>query len=633
MKFEDAKTTEAVFTRRTVLLGAGAAAGFVALGARLYHIQVIEADEFALKSQDNQFNYRLLTPSRGRLLDRFDVPLAENEENYTVVIIPENARDPEAVLDRLATIAPLTDEKKQAVMAEIRRAREFDAVTVMENLSWRDFSRVNLHAPELPGVLPIVGETRFYPLGATFAHITGYVGKADPETAGNDPLLRNPNFRVGREGMERALDHQLRGEAGWLKVEVDAHNRVVRELPDPATAARQGDDIRLTLDASLQQKAVECLRGDPNASDAAKDVLSGERTASCAVIDVRTGDILALASHPAYDPNHFAQRMSSAEYKALSEDPRNPLFPWATAGEYPPGSTFKTVIALASQRYGVIGPTERVRCGGVVSLGRARFHCWKAHGSVDLHDAIKGSCDIYFYETARRLGINRIAEVAREFGLGAAPDIQLPGVKSGLIPDEAWKRAVRNEPWTTGDSFNAGIGQGFVSATPLQLAVMTARIASKRKVVPRLILPSEPQAAPEFEPMDFPDEVLARLHRGMRAVCQEQGGTAHYYLGGGLNYGDMEMAGKSGTSQVARITAADRARGITSTDDLPWNRREHALFIGFAPFDAPRYACAVVVQHGIGGSRIAGPMVRDVLVHALQNNSGRSSRSPLASLE
>ena len=616
MKFEGSKDTDEVFTRRTILLGVGAGVGFCALAGRLYQIQVSQADRYALKSDENQFDYRLLTPSRGRILDRFGEALAENKENYTVLMIAEQAGDSEAVLDHLAGIAPLTEERRQEVLQEMERELNFRAVTVMENLEWSAFARVNLHAPELPGVQPIVGETRFYPRGDAFAHITGYVSKADPETAGEDPLLNDPTFRVGREGMEKTLDPMLRGEAGSLKVEVDTRGRVVRELPDPAMVAKPGTDVRLTLDAGLQEYAVQCL--------------AVERTASAAVIDVRTGDILALASYPAYDPNHFARRMSSAEYKALSEDERNPLFPWATAGQYPPGSTFKPMLALAAARHGAIDPAERIHCGGSIAVGRTRKHCWKAHGAMDLHGAIKNSCDVYFYEVGRRLGIEKIAEVAREFGLGSAPEIGLPGVAAGNVPDEAWKRAKRDESWQLGDTLNVSIGQGDLTASPLQLAVMTARIASRQKILPRLVLTDD---APQFESLDFPADAFAGVHFGMRGVCEEQGGTAYYSLGGGLNFGGMEMAGKSGTSQVRRITAAERARGVSDNADLPWNRRDHALFIGYAPFDNPRYACAAVAQHGGGGSSITGPMVRDMLVYALDHNSGRSPASTLAVLQ
>lgn len=610
-----ARDQESVFSRRALLLGAGGSLVFGVLGARLYQLQVRQANRYVTLSEDNQFNYRLLTPSRGRILDRFGVALAENEENYTVQIVPENARDPEAVLDRLSQVIALTPERREVVLEEIARSPGFRPVTVMENLDWRSFASVNLHAPNLPGVLPIVGETRTYPMGETFAHVTGYVGKANQGQAGNDPLLRDPNFRIGRDGMEKALDLRLRGEAGSLKVEVDALGRVVRELPDPATAAKPGDDIRLTLDAGLQQFTVQRI--------------AEERAASAVVIDVTNGDILALASYPAYDPNHFARRMSQQEYDMLRNDERNPLFQKAFAGIFPPGSTFKPMVALAAQRYGLISASERVYCSGSIPLGRGRKHCWKAHGAMDMHDAFKNSCDVYFYEVAKRVGIEHMAEVAREFGLGSAPDLPLPGVRSGLVPDEAWKRAQRDEAWTLGDTLNIGIGQGFVNVTPLQLAIMVARVASGRNLTPRLVADGEPAPAP---PMNFDPQWLDAVRGGMRGVCEEVGGTANFYLGGGLNYGDMEMAGKSGTAQVHRITEADRAAGRVKTDHLPWHLREHALFIAYAPYDNPRYAVAVVGEHATGGSKICGPMARDILVSALERNSGRAPTKAFAQL-
>ncbi len=615
MSGSDARDTEAAFTRRAILLGFGAGVGFAVLAGRLHHIQVNEADRFAVLSDGNQFNYRLLTPSRGRILDRFGEPLAENEENYTVQIVAENAKDPAMVLDRLSRIVPMSEERKQGLLREISRTPVFRAVTVAENLNWDTFVQVNLHAPELPGVLPLVGETRSYPKGPLFAHVTGYVGQADQEMAGNDPLLRSPNFRVGRDGMEQALDPELRGGAGSLKVEVDAFGRVVRELPDPATAARPGNDVRLTLDAGLQEYAVERL--------------SEERAASAALLDIHNGDILALASYPAYDPNVFARRITQTEYDALLADEANPLFKKAIAGQFPPGSTFKPIVAMAAARHGAMRPGERVFCNGGFQFGNRRYACWSRHGSVDLHDAIKHSCNVYFYEAARRLGIERLAEVAREFGISELPDIGLPGVRAGVMPDDAWKRATMGEPWYPGETISAGIGQGFITSSSLQLATMTARLASGRRVLPRLVLDG---GAPQFETLDYAEDAFAVMRRGMRGVCHEPGGTAYNTLRAVLTERGVEMAGKSGSAQARNISAAERATGVIRNENLTWRLRDHALFIAYAPFDAPRYAVAVIVEHGSAGSRVSGPMARDILIAAMDRNSGRSPASPIAAL-
>lgn len=604
MKRNDRETT---FSRRSFILAAGGGLIFTGLGARLVSLQISQTERYRTLSEDNQFNFRLLTPSRGRILDRNGEVLADNQDAYNVLMVPDQTGGVEAAIDRLSAHIEISEGQRQRILREVQRNPSFRPVTIAENLDWETFARLNVHAPDLPGILPVVGEVRYYPHGPILAHTTGYVGKASEEVAGNDPLLRHPGFRIGRDGLELSLDERLRGEAGALKVEVDAYGRVVRELPDPKTKPTPGDDIRLTLDLKLQQYAAQRME---------------DEAASAVAIDVRNGDILALASVPSYDPNSFAKGMSQKEYDALRADERQPLFKKAVGGLYPPASTFKLLVALAAQRHGVMDPGERVFCSGRIRLGNHPFHCWKrgGHGALDMAGAIQHSCDIYYYEAARRLGIEKIAETAREFGLGEKFDIAVPGVQSGTVPDEAWKLARFGERWQGGETLIAGIGQGYLSTSPLQLAVMTARVATGRAVTPRVV--TDGSTGP-FAPLNYNEGSFALVREAMMSVCEQPGGTAYYALGGGFEYGDMLMAGKSGTGQVRRISLSERATGVLKGDQVPWKYRDHALFVCFAPYEDPRYAVAVVVEHGVGGSSNAGPRARDILRACFEREAGR----------
>lgn len=603
----DKQEQETIFTRRALLLGGSGAAVFLALGARLYTLQVLESERYRTLSEDNQFNFLLTPPSRGRILDRFGTVIADNRDSYRVLLVPEQAGDLEAAIDRLGEVVPMTPGARTRILEAARRAPSFRAVTAFEDLDWETFAAVNLNAPDLAGVIPDVAEVRRYPSGPAFGHLIGYVQPASEEVAGNDPLLRHPGFRIGRAGVEIARDMDLRGSAGSLKVEVNAHGRVIRELPEQSVQPVPGEDIRMTVDASVQNFAYERLAGE---------------SAAAVAMDVRTGDVLALCSAPGFDPNLFVTGISTANFQALQNNERRPLFNKALQGTYPPASTFKAVVALAGLEAGVIRPTERVTCRGSIRLGDRDFHCWRrgGHGAVNMRDAVKTSCDVYFYELAQRLGIGRIHDMALRFGLGPAPDLGVPGVRDGLIPNEQWKRARFGQPWTTGETLISAIGQGFVLASPLQMAIMTARIASGMQVSPRLYAD---RGDPSPPPLGIAEGHLALIRDALHAVVHEPGGTSHYSLGG-LGVDGVEMAGKTGSSQVYSITAAERAAGVRSQDDLPWRLRDHGMFVCYAPHDVPRYAVATVVEHGGGGSRAAARPARDILRFIIERDPSRA---------
>ncbi len=581
------------FTRRAALLGGGQLALFAVLAGRMYYLQVVEADQYKMLAEENRINLRLLPPLRGRILDRHGVEVAGNERNYRVVLIPEQTGSVEETLARLGRHIPVADHERRRILREAKRKRGFVPISVTENLTWSQFSRINMHSPDLPGVQSDVGETRYYPRGAPFAHIVGYVAAVSEEDTSADPLLELPGFRVGKSGIEKVYDLSLRGKAGSSRVEVNAYGRVIRELS--RRDGQPGADLTLTIDAALQEYVMRRLEGE---------------SAAGVVLDVHNGDVLAMASVPTFDPNAFNVGLTQQEWRSLAADPRHPLVNRAVAGQYPPGSTFKMVVALAALESGAISSEHSARCTGETRLGNRTFHCWKrgGHGLMRLVPAIEQSCDVFFFDVAKRTGVDRIAAMARRFGLGAKLGIELPAEKAGLMPTVAWKRAALGRPWQQGETLNTGIGQGYVLTTPLQLAVMVARIANGGKAIrPRLVRGAD--AEETVPPLGVSEGSIALVHRAMVRVSNSQRGTAYRSR---IDDDDFRIAGKTGTSQVRRITMANRRRGLRRTAEVPREERDHASFVAYAPADSPRYAVAVVVEHGGSGARTAAPIARDI---------------------
>lgn len=592
-------------SRRGVVIGAVQAAAVLTLSFRMRHLQVDQADQFRLLAEENSIKIRLLPPARGMILDRNGGVIAGNEQNYRITITPEDAGDTEIVLSRLGQLVPLTEDDLARTRREIERRSPTLPISVGERLSWEEFSRVAVNAPALPGVTTEVGLSRFYPQGPDFAHVLGYVGPVSDYDLGKleapDPLLQIPRFQIGKLGVEAKLEDALRGKAGARRIEVNATGRIMREL-----GRKEGDpgaNVQMTIDRRLQNYVLARL---------------GTESAAAVVIDTQLGDILAIGSAPSFDPNLFVRGISQADYRTLTENDHRPLADKSVQGAYPPGSTFKIVMALAALKAGVIGLSETVSCPGYMQLGNRRFHCWKpaGHGRVHLTQSLEQSCDVYYYEIAQRLGIDKIAEMARLMGVGQRFDLPMSAVSEGLAPDRDWKEQKYGKGWLIGDTLNAGIGQGYVLASPLQLAVMTARLASGRAVQPRLIravggveTPVEAAADLGIDPAH-----LAAVRQGMFDVTNSKRGTAYSSR---VVDDTMLVAGKTGTSQVRNITAAERARGVISNDQLPWNRRDHALYVCFGPYDNPRLAVSVVVEHGGGGSTVAAPIARDIILQAM----------------
>ena len=609
------------FSRRGLLLGGAQALLMAGLAGRMYYLQVVEADRYKTLAEDNRINLRLLPPPRGRILDRFGVPLATNRQNFRVVLVREHAGDVEKVLMALSQLIELDEHDTKRVLREVSRKRGFVPVTVRENLTWDEVSRVEVNGPELPGVTIEMGQIRDYPFADSMSHVLGYVAAVAERDLTGDPLLELPGFRIGKNGIEQRYDLPLRGQAGTSQIEVNAYGRVIRELN--REEGKSGDELVLTVDGGLQTFVHQRLMS--------------EKSAAAVVMDIENGDVLALASVPSYDPNAFNIGLTVKQWNDLINDPLHPLTNKAIAGLYAPGSTFKMVVALAALKAG-IQPDYKVFCPGYVTLGRSRFHCWKRHGHgwVDMHEGIQHSCDVYFYDVSRKVGIDNIAAMANRFGLGERVGIDLYGEKGGVIPTRDWKLANIGETWQGGETLVASIGQGFVLTTPLQLATMAARIASGKQVTPRLtrgvraeagrLDQVEPAPAPEFAPLDVPAAHLRIIHEAMDAVSNHPRGTAYRAR---IEEEGLELAGKTGTSQVRRITMAERAAGVTKNEQLPWRRRDHALFVSYAPVHKPRYCCAVVVEHGGGGSKVAAPIARDILIETQRRDPAARRSLPI----
>ncbi len=591
--------------RRAALIGGTWAAFAGLLGWRMSDLQLGRSDQFRLLADENRIAIRLLPPARGIITDRNGTVLAENERNYRIVMVRETAGDPRAALERLAGLIPLSEDEIERALREIRRHRAFVPVTIADRLDWEQVARVAANAPALPGLSPEVGLSRHYPFGPEFAHLVGYVGPvSESDLAAREtpePLLMIPRFQIGKVGVEREHEEDLRGRAGHRRVEVNAVGREMRELGRQEGVA--GQNLTLTFDRELQ---AFCLAR-----------LEGQHSASAAVMEIATGNLLALASTPSFDPNLFVRGISVADFNLLRENTYRPMSNKSVQGAYPPGSTFKMVTALAAYEAGLASPEERINCPGHLDAAGRRFHCWNrsGHGRVNLVSALSESCDVYFYELAQRCGIERINAMSEKLGLGFRFDLPLSGISAGLNPSREWKRERRGSEWVVGDTINASIGQGFVLTTPLQLTVMTARLATSRAILPRVVqaIDGEAVPVPDYPALGLPQSAMTLIRRGMWECVNHTRGTAYASRVVDPN---LRMAGKTGTSQVFSITAAERAAGVRRQDQLPWNRRDHALFVCYAPDVNPRYAVTVVVEHGGGGSSVAAPIARDIILAA-----------------
>ncbi len=580
-----------VFSRRSFVLGGAQLSIGALLATRMAYLSIFENERYTLQAESNRVNLSLIPPRRGWIVDRKGQPLALNRTVFRVDIIPDRLKDEAATLDALQSLLKLTSDERDRIERDIEKSAGFQPVQIAENLDWERYAAVSIRAPDMPGVQPAQGFSRYYPEGAGVGHLLGYVGAAsasDYEKT-KDPLLVTPGFKVGKDGIERFMEPLLRGKPGARRSEVSARGKLIRDLATRPDVA--GNTLHLTIDAGLQAYAARRL---------------GDNSGSVTVIDTQTGGILAMASMPAYDPNSFSDGIGRIEYAALTSDDHLPLVNKTLQGLYPPGSTSKPSTSLALLHAG-IDPLATVNCNGGFRVGNAIFHCSsrRGHGAIALERAIIKSCDIYYYAMGIKAGIQPIADMYRELGLGLEYPLPTPSQRFGTVPDPAWLLRKYKREWAVYDTANASIGQGYVLVNPMQLAVMAARIASGRAIVPHLT-----GGAKAGAPLNVSPEHLAFVRKAMGGVVNSGMGTASVAK---LPVDGVEMGGKTGTAQVRRITMAERAGGVKSNSALPWRQRDHALFIGFAPVVDPRYAISVIIEHGGWGAQAAAPVARDVM--------------------
>ncbi len=612
--FTDVNERQGAFHRRIFLMGGVTAFGLIALTGRLAQLQIVEGGKYQKLSAANQFNFRLIPPPRGNIFDRNGKLIAGNRPSFRVLIEANEVKNIDDTLDQLSYVLPQTESSRRRILRDMNQNQRFVPTIVATDLNWETFSKVSMYANDIPGVVADQDQMRTYYYGGAFSHVVGYVNKINAKEleqekareggAANDRLLHDPSFRVGKIGIEKAFDPQLRGKPGGKKVEVTATGQVVAEDAGGSIAPEPGQDIVLTLDADIQQRAIEVF---------------GEESGSCVMMNIHTGEILCMTSSPGFDPNLFVSGISSAAYKLLADYDHNPLLDKALSSTFPPGSTFKTMVALAALESGYDPNTVHV-CNRVWPWGGHVWKCDQTHGPLNLHQAIVTSCDIYFYQCALAVGPDKIAEVARKFGLGHIFDIGISGQVPGLVPDKAWKkeyfakRNPANTRWFPGDTPSVGIGQGFTNVNPLQSCVMVSRLANgKKAVTPQLIksIGGVDHVQKEFPDLDADPAHIDFVRAAMADVVSDTRGTAAAFAKLGL--GPVVMAGKTGTAQSHDYKGGTGSHGAIGE----WKKRDHAWFVAFAPADAPKYAMSVLVQHGGFGASGAAPKAREIMRVAL----------------
>ena len=581
---------------------------FLLLLGRLWNLQILHGDELRTLSENNRIRLHRIQATRGTVLDRNGRVLIDSRPAFDAVLVPEDARSVELTIENLAHLLNQSSADMRALLAQTSSRPPFEEIAVKRDLSWDEMVALETHQLDLPGVSLQIMSRRSYPLQGKLAHLLGYVGEAGPQDLLADPRYQMGDL-VGKVGLEKRWENYLRGVNGGQQVEVDAVGRKLRVLREVEEVP--GDTVKLTIDMDLQNAAWDAL---------------GDHDGSVVALDPNTGEILAMANRPSFDPNIFARGVHRDEWRNLLTDKHRPLNNRALQGQYPPGSTFKIVVATAGLEEGVINPFTRLHCPGGLQFGNHYFRCWKkgGHGTLDVHQALVQSCDVFFYQVAQRLGIDTIARYARAYGLGLTTGIDLEHEKAGTIPDTAWKRRRFQQPWYAGETLSAGIGQGYVTATPLQMANLISMVASGQRYRPQFVKQIETpdadvvhsESAQVIGTLKVRPTTLLQLREGLRDVVNAPNGT-----GKNARLPGIEVAGKTGTSQVVKM-GKERIKSA----QLPWQLRDHAWFVAYAPFDAPEIAVAALVEHAEGGGgAVAAPVARAVMQRYFELKKERES--------
>ena len=621
-----------LISRRMFLLSVGKAIVVVGVLGRLISLQINESKKYKTLSDKNRFREWKLAPERGVIKDYFNQDIASNRQVYQIHLIPENTNNINQIFFRLKSILKISDKRISSLKKRIIKQKPWEPIIVSDNLDWSEFSRINLFLHELQGIEPVVSVARVYE-DSSSAHILGYVSQVSAKDLKNKKYLKEilvPGIAVGKTGLERRFDKEMIGKVGFQRYEVNAFGKRIKQIL--VNQGQAGKDYKTTLDLEVQKYTAEIL---------------GDKAASVCVMDIYNGDIISLVSSPSYDPNTFVHGVDRDYWNSLISNDRKPLTNKALSGLYPPGSTVKTLVALSALENKIVSPLKSVKCTGKIEMYGEKFHCWKkkGHGVVNMRSAIKRSCDVYFYEIARRLGVDKLSETAKKFGLGQKVLKNFSEERSGVVPNTRWKKKYIGENWYIGETLHTGIGQGYFQSTPIQLCLMTAQIANGGfEIKPKIIFDSKKNNLKEYlkfkkenpnqplpqklllsnldlKPLFKNQDNINIIKDAMYSSSNEPGGTSYRSR---LEDKRYMFAGKTGSSQIKRFTEEQREAEVKQ-ENVPYKSRDHALFIAFAPVSDPKYAISVVVEHGGSGSKAAAPIAKKVIKKVLERHNLRQS--------
>ncbi len=581
------------FQRRVLILGFGKAILSSLIIGKLYYLQILNKSKFGKLSEDNRTKIKILYPERGIIFDQNNKKIAENRIDYQLSILKEKKSLINQEIFKLQKILYITEDDLLQLKKNIKRNTLDDFITIKKNLTWEELEIFEYFSHKFPFMSITKEKVRSYDNNYAFSHVIGYVGY----NSSIKNKKKSPDLKIGKTGIEKIYNKILIGKEGWQKIESNSSGTIVRKLDN--LKSKSGENLRTYLNSDIQEYNYDLLK---------------KMNGSMVLIDCKTGGVISMLSSPSFDINQFSYGIKNDSWKVYQNDPNKPLLNKSISGLYAPGSTFKLIVALFALQNDKFKPSQKYFCSGFTELGNHKFHCWKrkGHGYVDLRQAIKESCDCYFYNLANDVNIDTLAILAKKFSIGNKTNIDLPNESSGLMPTVQWKRKNKNDSWHLGETYNAVIGQGFTLSTPLQLAIMTARIACGKNIYPRI---KYDNIRINFSDLEIDNNSLAFIRDSMFSVVNEYKGTA---FSSRLKNKKYKMAGKTGTSQVRRISLAERESGVLENKELPYKLRDHSIFTGFAPFEDPRFAISIILEHEGSGSKVAAPMARDILDNALK---------------
>jgi len=597
MFYSEQKKQITTYNRRTFFLFVLKLSLFTAIGWRIYNIQILDSSKYKTLSKKNQIDLEIIFPLRGKIFDRNNVLIAKNEKVYDVYLIPENTKSINHTLNLLSKFIDIDFAKRRKIIELTSKVKKFEKIKIFENISWSVLEKIETNKYNLEGIFIAEDYLRIYPYKEVFSHLLGYISKPNQKELSLPFISKMPDLDIGKEGLEKSFNPLLVGKAGQREIEVNSKGRIIREISKVDSI--QGKELYLSVDSRIQEYSVNLLKS--------------YKAGSINVINIKNGEILCMASTPTYDPNKIIKKPNKEYWESILSNSLSPLTNRSLQGLYSPGSTFKMIVAIAALKYGIINSNSTHSCSGKIEFGNRLYHCWKTngHGKMDVTNAIKQSCDVFFYEISKKLGIDKIAEVAEDFGLGQIFDISMPNQKKGIVPSKKWKKTTLGESWYAGETLISGIGQGFLLTSPFQLAVMTSIIASNGKIVEPTIVKNK---SANFKTHDKYSKEIKIIKKAMFKVVNENKGTAFK-----SRLEDIKFAGKTGTSQVRRISLAERESDEFRKKEQEWKNRDHALFVGYIPYDDPQYAISVIIEHGGSGASTAAPIANQVFnyIHKL----------------